>query len=107
MSRSPDAYCIFSSSVAHRVSRGVEHGVMGWSEKIPSQRRPAIMRVLDSVSVNVVLEEMAQMRLDSEEELEERIFWVAVFQAMGLPPGFKNGCSSGERKPMSTKTRIN
>lgn len=80
---------------------------MGASEKRPSQRRPAMMRVLDSVSRKVVLEEMAQMRSASEEEDEEMIFWVAVFQAMGVGPGFRKGVSSVERKPMSTKTRTN
>lgn len=107
MSRSPGAYCIFASRVAQRVSSGVEHGVMGVSEKSPSQRRPAMMRFLDSGSWKVVLEDMVEMRSDSAEEGEDIIFWVAIFQEMDSELGFRNARSSVERKPMSTRTWMN
>lgn len=107
MSRSPGAYCIFSSRVAQRVSRGVKHEVIGVSEKIPSQRRPAMMRFLDSGSWKVVLEDMVDMRSDSAEEGEDIIFCVAIFQGIDSELGFRNARSSVERKPISTRTWMN
>ena len=93
--------------MAHSVSRGVLHGVMGSSEKRPSQRRPARIRSLEAESGKEVLEVMAAMRSGSEGEAALRIFCVVDFQVGGREVGFRKGFSSAERKLMSTRTRIN
>lgn len=58
------------SRVVRGVSRGVERGVRAALKKRQMQRRPAKMRCFSSVSLNVVLEEMAQVRCCSEEKEE-------------------------------------
>ena len=62
MSRSPSPYCIFSSSVAQRVSRGFPRGVIGASENNPSHFIPEIMRCFSSVEGKLVLDEMAEIK---------------------------------------------
>ena len=80
---------------------------MGSEEKRPIHRRPSRMRFFSGVDLKVVLEEMAQVRSCSEEEEEWRILAVASFQNNGLSEGSRKFWGSWERKPMSTRTRMN
>ena len=69
MSLSSSPYCIFSSNVAQRVSRGVLRPVMGVSENNPSHFIPEMIRFFSSVEGNLVFEEMAQIKsLDRHHE---------------------------------------
>ena len=62
MSRSPSPYCIFSSNVAHSVSRGFPRAEIGVSENNPRHFIPEIIRCFSSVEGNLVLDEIAQIR---------------------------------------------
>ena len=62
MSRSPSPYCIFSSRVAQRVSRGFSRGLIGASENRPSHFIPEMILFFSSVEGKFVFDEIAQMR---------------------------------------------
>ena len=63
---------------------GVERGVKGSELKRPIQRRPARMGFFSSVSLKVVLLDVAQVRSSSEDDEELRTLVVASFQGKGL-----------------------
>src|SRR2546423_8590069 len=73
-------------------------------EKIPSHLRPAKTCSLCSLSLKVVLAEIAPMRSFSSDDGAARIFCVASFQGIG---SLQQLCSSSLRKPISTRTLTN
>ncbi len=98
------SYCIFVSSVAHNVSRGLPFGVMGSSEKMPIHLSPAKTRFLSSVLGQAVLEVTASVRSFSELDFDPRILAVASRHDIPLPEGLRKSIFSSERNPISTRT---